>query len=61
VYQFSAEKNTITLLQCSGELPIPRKQHSSVIIGHLLIILGGRDRSGTSLNNDLYSLNLSMY
>jgi hypothetical protein len=61
LYVFSTRDFSATLLQTSGEVPIPRVAHGAALIGTTLLICGGTTNSGDQnvLNHDsLYLLNL---
>jgi hypothetical protein len=60
LYCFSTEKNTLTLLHCSGETPSPRWFHSSVIIGGVLAVWGGGCTPPQVEDDSLYLLDLGM-
>ena len=61
IYVFSTRDFSTTLLQTSGEVPIPRFAHGAGLIGTTLLICGGTANFGDQnvLNHDtLYLLNL---
>jgi hypothetical protein len=61
LYVFSTLDLSTTLLQTSGEVPIPRAAHGAALIGTTLLICGGKTDFGDQyvLNHDsLYLLNL---
>jgi hypothetical protein len=55
VYRYSVDKNTLTVLQCSGDKPSERRG-SGVIIGQFLVFV-----LSPSQYNHVYVLNLGMY
>ena len=58
IYVFSSQHFFITLLQTSGEVPIPRFGHYTALFGTTLLIYGGW-AGGRVLNHDsLHLLNL---
>ena len=59
LYVISTRDFSTTLLQTSGEVPTPRWQHGTALIGTTLLICGGSTTSGDVAPNDLlYLLNL---
>ncbi|KAG7380114.1 RNA polymerase II-associated protein 3 [Phytophthora pseudosyringae] len=42
VWLFDVEKQTWTLLQCSGDIPPPRSYHTAHAVGEFLFVVGGR-------------------
>ncbi|KAF8488443.1 galactose oxidase, partial [Russula emetica] len=61
LYVFSTRDSSTTLLQTSGEVPIPRAAHGAALIGTTFLICGGKTDFGYQyvLNHDsLYLLNL---
>jgi N-acetylneuraminic acid mutarotase len=55
VYQFEIEQRKWRKIETNGELPQSRTFHRSVIIGHVMYVIGGFD--GQRLN-DLYQIGL---
>ena len=61
LYVFSTRDFSTTLLQTSGEIPIPRVAHGAALIGTTLLICGGTTNFGDQnvVNDDsIYLLNL---
>jgi hypothetical protein len=59
LYVISTRDFSTTLLQTSGEVPTPRCDHGTALIGTTLLICGGNTRHGVVAPNDLlYLLNL---
>src|SRR5580658_1896567 len=59
LYVISTRDFSTTILQTSGEVPTPRWQHRTALIGTTLLICGGSTTSGDVAPNDLlYLLNL---
>jgi hypothetical protein len=59
LYVISTRDFSTTLLQTSGEVPTPRWQHGTALIGTTLLICGGSTIHGDIAPNDLlYLLNL---
>jgi len=59
VYIFDTEDNSWTKAECTGDVPSPRSQHSSVLVGNYIVVTGGYDSiNGIHVLNDVYTLNL---
>ena len=59
LYVVSTRDFSATILQTSGEVPTPRSEHGTALIGATLLICGGSTTSGDVAPNDLlYLLNL---
>jgi Kelch motif len=61
LYVFSTWDSCTTLLQTSGEVPVPRAAHGAALIDATLVVCGGKTDSGDQyvLNHDsLYLLNI---
>ena len=59
LYVISTREFSTTILQTSGEVPTPRWEHGTALIGATLLICGGQTRHGDVAPNDLlYLLNL---
>jgi hypothetical protein len=60
LYVVSTRDFSITPLQTSGEVPTPRYEHGTALIGTTLLICGGKTGLGNSVPNhdSLYLLNL---
>ena len=56
VYSFNMDEMKWSKVECSGDLPEPRWRHSSVIIGDIMLIFGGRDK--IQVFGNMYSLDL---
>jgi hypothetical protein len=59
VFLFSTEENTVTLLQCYGDIPSPRFKHISAVVGNVLLVWGGT--AGEGYIDDLCLLNLGAF
>ena len=55
IYKYDFETNTWSFV---ANLPSPREEHSSLIIGDRLYVVGGLNDANGSLLNDFYSLDL---
>ncbi|KAI9996746.1 hypothetical protein PInf_000007 [Phytophthora infestans] len=54
VWLFNVEKQLWTLLQCSGDIPLPRSYHTAHTIGEFLFVIGGR--TAESEDDSVYML-----
>ncbi|KAK1931893.1 RNA polymerase II-associated protein 3 [Phytophthora citrophthora] len=56
VWIFDVEKHRWTLLQCSGDIPLPRSYHTAHTVGEFLFVVGGR--TGESEDGSVYMLDI---
>jgi len=57
VFNFNTDNDKWRELKCKGDLPCPRAQHSALVIGNRLIVVGGY--TGKQVLNDVHCLDLT--
>lgn len=58
LYHLSRRDLSLTLLETRGDIPSPRREHASALVGNMMIVWGGRDETDELLDNGLYLLNI---
>ena len=66
LYCFSSRDLSATLLQTTGDVPLPRVGHASALVSNVLIIWGGDTKTDSDLTSEkeddgLYLLNLGTF